>query len=60
HKKGDRLWKGSTWAVEEQLTNVGFLRTDILFVESFFEPAEVDELWITFPDPRPRKRDIKR
>ncbi len=59
-KKGDRLWKGSTWAVEEQLTNVGFLRTDILFVESFFEPAEVDELWITFPDPRPRKRDIKR
>lgn len=59
-KKGDRLWKGSTWAVEGQLTNVGFLRTDILFVESFFETAEVDELWITFPDPRPRKRDIKR
>jgi tRNA (guanine-N7-)-methyltransferase len=59
-KKGDRLWKGSTWAVEQQLPNVGFLRTDILFVESFFEPGEIDELWITFPDPRPRKRDIKR
>lgn len=59
-KKGDRLWKGSTWAVEENLPNVGFLRTEILFIESFFNPAEVDEIWLTFPDPRPRKRDIKR
>jgi len=59
-KKGDRLWKGSTWAVEEQLANVGFLRTEILFTESFFEVDEVDEIWLTFPDPRPRIRDIKR
>jgi len=59
-KKGDRLWKGSTWAVDEQLANVAFLRTDILFVESFFEPGEVYEIWLTFPDPRPRKRDAKR
>ncbi len=59
-KKGDRLWKGSTWAVEEQLSNVGFLRTEILFMESFFEPGEVDEIWLTFPDPRPRLRDAKR
>ncbi len=59
-KKGDRLWKGSTWAVEDQLSNVGFLRTEILFLESFFDPGEIDELWLTFPDPRPRKRDIKR
>lgn len=59
-KKGDRLWKGSTWAVEEGLHNVAFLRTQILYLESFFEPQEVDEIWLTFPDPRPRKRDIKR
>ncbi len=59
-KKGDRLWKGSTWAVEEQLANVAFLRTEILFIESFFEAGEVDEIWLTFPDPRPRIRDIKR
>jgi tRNA (guanine-N7-)-methyltransferase len=59
-KKGDRLWKGSTWAVEDQLTNVAFLRTEILFIESFFEAGEVDEIWLTFPDPRPRIRDIKR
>ncbi|MCU0368053.1 MAG: tRNA (guanosine(46)-N7)-methyltransferase TrmB [Cyclobacteriaceae bacterium] len=59
-KKGDRIWKGSTWAVEDQINNVAFLRTDILFIESFFEPGEVDEIWLTFPDPRPRIRDIKR
>lgn len=59
-KKGDRLWKGSTWAVEDQLANVAFLRTEILFIESFFEVGEVDEIWLTFPDPRPRIRDIKR
>jgi tRNA (guanine-N7-)-methyltransferase len=59
-KKGDRLWKGSTWAVEDQLANVGFLRTEILFIESFFVAGEVDEIWLTFPDPRPRIRDIKR
>ncbi len=59
-KKGDRLWKGSTWAVEDGLENVAFLRTGILFIESFFEQAEVDEVWLTFPDPLPRKRDAKR
>ncbi|MFN8341172.1 MAG: tRNA (guanosine(46)-N7)-methyltransferase TrmB [Cyclobacteriaceae bacterium] len=58
--KGDRIWKGSTMAVEQKLTNVAFLRTDIIGLENFFEPGEIDELWITFPDPRPRKRDVKR
>ncbi len=58
--KGDRIWKGSTLAVEQELTNIGFLRTNILNIESFFAPHEVDEIWLTFPDPRPKKRDIKR
>jgi tRNA (guanine-N7-)-methyltransferase len=58
--KGDRIWKGSTWAVEQNITNVAFLRTQILYIETFFEVGEVDEIWLTFPDPRPRKRDIKR
>lgn len=58
--KGDRLWKGSTWAFEDGLKNVGFLRTQILNIETFFEEGEIDEIWLTFPDPRPRKRDIKR
>jgi tRNA (guanine-N7-)-methyltransferase len=59
-KKGDRLWKGSTWATDDKLNNVAFLRTGILFIESFFEPSEVNEVWLTFPDPLPRKRDAKR
>jgi tRNA (guanine-N7-)-methyltransferase len=58
--KGDRLWKGSTWAVEQSITNVAFLRAQILTIETFFGENEVDEIWLTFPDPRPRKRDEKR
>ncbi len=58
--KGERIWKGSSGAMEEQLTNAAFLRTHILLIDNFFEPGEVNEIWLTFPDPRPRKRDIKR
>ena len=58
--KGERIWKGSTLAVEQKLLNVAFLRTQILMIENFIEEGEVDEIWLTFPDPRPRKRDIKR
>ncbi len=58
--KGERIWKGSTRASEENLSNVAFLRTQILLIENFFEAGEIDEIWLTFPDPRPRKRDIKR
>lgn len=58
--KGERIWKGSTQAVEEKLENVAFLRTQILLLDKFFADEEIDEIWMTFPDPRPRKRDIKR
>ncbi len=58
--KGDRIWKGSTWAVERNLGNVGFLRAQIHTLENFFSENEVDEIWLTFPDPRPKKRDAKR
>ena len=58
--KGDRLWQGSTLAVDENITNVAFLRAQILTIEAFFAEAEVDEIWLTFPDPRQRNRDIKR
>jgi tRNA (guanine-N7-)-methyltransferase len=58
--KGERIWKGGTLAVEGRLTNVAFLRTMILLIENFFSDGEVSEIWITFPDPRPKKRDIKR
>lgn len=58
--KGDRIWKGSGIAIEDKLTNVAFLRTHLLELNNFFDPGEVDEIWITFPDPRPRDRDEKR
>ena len=58
--KGERIWKGSSQALTEGLSNVAFLRTMILLIENFFDEREVNEIWITFPDPRPRKRDIKR
>lgn len=58
--KGERIWKGSSDAFEQQLENAAFLRTHILLIENFFKPGEVNEIWLTFPDPRPRKRDIKR
>lgn len=58
--KGDRLWVGSTIALENNLTNTAFLRAQIEHLDQFFDQNEVSEIWITFPDPRPRKRDIKR
>jgi tRNA (guanine-N7-)-methyltransferase len=42
--KGERIWKGSTWALEKGLHNVAFLRTQILLIENFFDPDEVDEI----------------
>ncbi|MDR1681191.1 MAG: tRNA (guanosine(46)-N7)-methyltransferase TrmB [Prevotellaceae bacterium] len=57
--KGARLWRGAKTATEEALPNVAFIRTRIDFITSFFAAGEVDELWITFPDPQlknPRKR----
>ncbi len=58
--KGDRLWAGSRQATQENLANVCFLRAQVQQIEDFFEPDEVSCIWITFPDPRPRDRDIKR
>jgi tRNA (guanine-N7-)-methyltransferase len=58
--KGERLWKGSSMAEEEELENVAFLRTFIERIDENFAENEVNEIWITFPDPRPRDRDIKR
>ena len=49
--KGARIWKGATIAIKEHLPNVAFLRTRIEMISSFFAPAEVSEIWITFPDP---------
>ena len=51
--KGARMWRGLTQAREEGLANVAFLRTRIDQIEHFFAEGEVDEIWVTFPDPHP-------
>ncbi len=53
--KGARLWRGAKIAVEEKMANVAFVRNRIDFIESYFGPNEVSEVWIPFPDPYPRK-----
>ncbi|WP_310392563.1 tRNA (guanosine(46)-N7)-methyltransferase TrmB [Hymenobacter sp.] len=58
--KGERIWRGSTRAAELGLANVGFVRMRAEALAAQFGPGELDEIWITFPDPRPRDRDIKR
>ena len=58
--KGSRIWKGSSTATAEGITNVAFLRTQIQNLEQFFAEGEISELWITFPDPFPRDGDEKR
>lgn len=58
--KGARIWKGSGQAISEGLMNAAFLRTQIQSLHEFFEPKEVDEIWIVHPDPRPKKSDIHR
>jgi len=52
--KGARMWRGAKTAMEEGLTNVAFIRTRIEHIKSFFAAGEVDEIWVTFPDPQPR------
>ncbi len=58
--KGARIWKGARTANDEGLRNVAFLRTQIDFITSFFGRNEVDEIWITFPDPQEKKRRRKK
>lgn len=53
--KGNRIWRGAKTAIEENLANVAFLRTQIDKIEEYFLPGEVEEIWITFPDPFLRK-----
>jgi len=52
--KGNRIWKGATYAQDRELSNVHFIRMLIDHLPDYFEKGEVDEIWITFPDPHPR------
>jgi len=52
--KGNRLWVGAKKALQQNLRNVAFLRIQIDKIHEFFGRNEVDEIWITFPDPQLR------
>ena len=53
--KGARMWTGATEALNEDLKNVAFLRTNIEIIDRFFAAGEVDEIWLTFSDPQMKK-----
>ena len=58
--KGARMWRGAKTATENGMANVAFVRTRIEFINSFFAPGEVDEVWITFPDPQLKKNRVRK
>jgi len=57
--KGNRIWKGAKRGLDENITNAAFLRCEINLIEKYFAPKEIDEIWITFPDPQHRKSKAK-
>ena len=57
--KGARFWRGAKTAVENGINNVAFLRTQIELIEHCFDTDEVDEIWITFPDPQIKYKRTK-
>lgn len=59
--KGNRIWRGAKTAIEEGINNVAFLRIQIENLLDYFGAGEIDEIWITFPDPQPQdSREKKR
>ena len=57
--KGARFWRGAKTAIEENMSNVAFLRMQIELIEYAFNKNEVDEIWITFPDPQIKYKRTK-
>ena len=57
--KGARFWRGAKTAVETGLKNVAFIRTQIELINHIFDENEVDEIWITFPDPQIKYKRTK-
>ncbi|WP_196885753.1 tRNA (guanosine(46)-N7)-methyltransferase TrmB [Aureivirga sp. CE67] len=57
--KGARFWRGAKTAIEENLDNVAFVRTQIELIDLIFAEGEVSEIWITFPDPQIKYKRTK-
>lgn len=58
--KGNRIWRGAKTALEQGMTNVGFIRSHIDKITDYFAPGEVSEIWITFPDPQLKGARMKK
>ena len=58
--KGNRIWVGAKKALEENLNNVAFVRSQIDKIDQYFDKDEVSEIWITFPDPQLRTSRAKK
>ena len=54
--KGARIWKGAKQALDENIKNAAFIRTRVELINSFFDSNEIDEIWLLFPDPQPKKK----
>ena len=59
-QKGNRIWVGAKKALQLHLTNVAFLRIQIDSIPEYFAPGEINEIWITFPDPQLRTGKAKK
>ena len=58
--KGNRIWVGAKKAIQQQLNNVAFIRSQIGLIENYFAQEEVSEIWLPFPDPQLRAAKCKR
>jgi tRNA (guanine-N7-)-methyltransferase len=58
--KGNRIWRGAKTALEENLKNVGFIRSQVDRINNFFAKGEISGIWVTFPDPKPKKGNARK
>lgn len=58
--KADRLQTGARWAAERGVTNVYFIRARANQLADLFDASSLQSIWMTFPDPFPKKRSAGR
>jgi tRNA (guanine-N7-)-methyltransferase len=58
--KGNRIYVGAKKCLDEKISNVAFLRTQIDKITNYFDKEEVHEIWLTFPDPQLRRSKAKK
>lgn len=59
-RKGERIWRGATDALNSKLKNLAFMQGNIYYIEKDFLPESIDQIWITFPDPLPKPNNANK